>query len=140
MLTNVGRDEMSPLMCSTWLRIDYRSDDAVVVIATGGIADDRALDLWAAVEEALERAAGLLVAVDLRAVTIFDAGSVDTLIRLATAAVRRHVHVCALMSPGTPLYEYVQNRQPTPTLSVYPSLAEALVALEAPPAGRVTPQ
>ena len=136
MPTNVSRDEMSQPMRATWLKIDDQSDDAVVVTATGGIAADRALDLWATVEEALERAAGRLVAVDLRGVTIFDAGSVDALIRLARAAVRRHVHVCALMMPNTPLYQYIEHRQSMGTLSVYPSLTVALAALEGQPTRR----
>jgi ABC-type transporter Mla MlaB component len=132
MPTNVSRDEMSQPMRAAWLKIDDHSDDAVVVTATGGIAADRALDLWATVEEALERAAGRLVAVDLLGVTTFDTGSVDALIRLARAAIRRHVHVCVLMLPNTPLYQYVEHRQSVVALLVYPSLATALADLEGP--------
>lgn len=123
-------DEMRLPMRPDWLQIDDGSEDAVVVTAAGAIAADRALELWATVEEALERAVGRLVAVDLHEVTIFDAESVDALIRLAKSAVRRHVPVCALLQPGTPLYEYVENRQSMSALSIYPSLGDALDVLE----------
>jgi ABC-type transporter Mla MlaB component len=124
-------------MRSDWLTINEGSEDAVVVIAAGGIAADRALDLWATVEEALERAVGRLVAVDLHHVTSFDAASVDTLIRLARSAHRQRVSVCALLLPDSALYRYVERRRSVHALSIYPTLADALDDVEGHTARRV---
>ncbi len=137
MITSMTLEETSLSGASPWLTIDTTGEDAVLVTATGGIAAHRALDLWATVEEALECAAGRLVAVDLLAVSTFDVGSVDALIRLARASARRHAHLCALTEPNSPLHQYVQWRQPIGSLSVYRSLPEALAALEGRPSLRV---
>jgi hypothetical protein len=107
-------------MCSTRLEIDYPSDDAVVVIASGRIAADRALDLCAAGKRPWSVQSG--VRCD----------------RARQGRHRRHVNVCALMLPGTALYEYVRERQTTGAVSVYLSLTDALTALEGPPTGPVT--
>jgi len=121
---------MDPPTQTTSLEIRDDSDDAVVVIARGGIAADDAVSLWATVEEALERAAGRLVAVDLRGVTEFDVESADALLHLAKASKRRRVHLCALMVPDAPLYRLVEERKSMGALSVYPSLTTALADLE----------
>jgi anti-anti-sigma regulatory factor len=90
-----------------WLAIDD-AGDVVLVSATGGIAADRAPMLWAEIEYALERACGARVAVDLTGVIVFDEHSLDEIALAAKDSLRRHLDLCFITSPNSPLDQYLR--------------------------------
>jgi anti-anti-sigma regulatory factor len=92
-----------------WLTVESLDDgDATVIRVRGGIAADRAEELWEAIEGALERAVGARVVVDLSEVTGFDVGSIEELASAAMAAVRRHADLCAVVKPHSAFDHYVR--------------------------------
>lgn len=136
----VGLDEMSSPLSWAWVRVANDGAEAVLVTAKDDPGAEHTHDLWATVEEALERAEGRPVAIDLRTITAFDARSIDVLINLAKAAKRRHVDLCALVLAHTPLHDSIDDRRHTiGVLSMYSSLAKAMAVLEQPPAPRYSP-
>jgi anti-anti-sigma factor len=110
-----------------WLSVEgLDGDDATVIRVRGGIAADRAEELWEAIEGALERAVGARVVVDLSGVTGFDIGSIEELTEAAMAAVRRHADLCALVKPYSPLDHYLRCCGLAHQLPLYDSLIAAL--------------
>ncbi|HEY2203371.1 MAG TPA: STAS domain-containing protein [Pseudonocardia sp.] len=117
-----------------WLRTRYSGEDAVVVEVSGGIAAERADDLWDAIEGALEQAAGRPVVVDLTEVTGFDEGTVAALTLVARATVRRHHDLCALVRPHSALEQYLRCAGVTRLLPLFVSVRAALAGLDTAPA------
>jgi anti-anti-sigma factor len=113
-----------------WLTVDGSNEDAVLVTVTGGIAADRAADLWAGIEEALEQATGRLVIADLTKVTGFDIGSIDALVRVAKASARRHVDVCILTQPNSAFEHYARCCELARLLPMHECVSTALSSVE----------
>jgi anti-anti-sigma regulatory factor len=109
-----------------WLRTDDLGEDAVLIRVWGGIAADRAEQLWEAIETALEWAVGRPVVVDLTQVTGFDVGSIEELADTARASVRRHADLCAVVKPRSALDHYVRCCGLLGQLPLYDSLTAAL--------------
>ncbi|HZZ51461.1 MAG TPA: hypothetical protein VFE65_31605 [Pseudonocardia sp.] len=127
------------LLClSGWLWVNGPEPDSGVmsVRPVGGVAGDRALELWAALESALEQAAGSLVIADLAQVTAFDLRTVNALTSVAQAAGRWHRDFCAVAPPVSPLAQYLRCWIYEQVIDVYGSTIEALAHFDAPPGPR----
>jgi hypothetical protein len=111
-----------------WLSLESLDEDTSVVRVRGGIAADRAEQLWDAIEGALELAVGGRVVVDLALVSGFDIGSIQELADAAMAAVRRHADLCAVVKPGSALDYHVRCRGLMHQLPLYSSLSAAVAA------------
>jgi anti-anti-sigma regulatory factor len=109
---------------TSWLAVE-EDDDLVLVTAAGGIAASRAEELWCAIEAAVDRSVGRLVAVDLTRVTAFDEHSVHEVLLVARDSLRRHLDLCAITAPDSPLGHQLRHRLPE-RFPVYPSLSQAL--------------
>jgi anti-anti-sigma factor len=117
---------------SSWSAVEHVGDEFVLVTVRGGIAADRSVELWSALEEALETAVGRLVIADLRDVTGFDVCSISALARVAKASSRRRLDICVLLHPSSALEYYLRCCDLLRLLPAYASLFAALDGVEAP--------
>jgi anti-anti-sigma regulatory factor len=110
-----------------WLNVEpLGNEDGSVIRVRGGIAADRAEELWDAIEGALERAVGARVVVDLSGVSGFDVGNIAELAQTAVAAARRHADLCAVVKPCSALEHYMRCCGLPGQLPLFDSLTAAL--------------
>lgn len=112
----------------SWLQIYDVGESCVTVTVTGSCASSRAVELWAAVEEALEIAAGRLVVLDLSSVTTFDVDCIQELRHIILASSRRRLDLCTVLRPDSPLAQYAVWSGVARRLPVFPTRAAALLA------------
>ena len=121
-----------------WLQVigPQHHSDVVIVRPIGGTVGNRTLDLWSALENAIEQAAGALVIADLTRVTAFDRYTVRTLSCVATAAVRWHHDFCVVAAASSALAQYVRWCGQGHVLGVYSSVIEAVASFDNEPLHR----
>lgn len=116
-----------------WLSVDHAGDTTVRIAVVGGLAAERAEELWSTVEYALEIADGRAVTVDLTAATGFDLDTMDALFIVTRTAVRRHDNMHIVVLAGSPLSEYAQvYGLPEPVIRAVPSPAWRATAASRP--------
>ena len=109
-----------------WLWVEELDEDVVVLSVTGGIAANRAQQLWSHLEGVLEQARDRLVVLDLSEVSMFDQASIDILRQIARTAHRRHDDLSVVMRRNSALVQHSCCHGLTGALPIYPFLAMAL--------------
>ena len=129
-------DHITALSSSAWLNTDELDQDALLIRVLGGIAATRAEELWSAIEEALERACGRRVIVDLTRVTGFDNASIHELASTARDCARRRVDLHAVLKAHSPLEQHLRFAGVTHVLPVHHCLVGALPDCDDPDSSR----
>lgn len=118
-----------------WLWVAESDLDTVVVAVVGEAAADRAEELWATLEGALDVAVGRLVVADLSGVTAFDSDTVQALVTVARGAARRHDDLCFVVRENSSLARCAQSYGLGTLRSVYSSVMSAVVGSALPVGG-----
>lgn len=105
---------IDPARCR-WLLIDQSREEVVTLVVIGGIVGERAEELWATVEYALEVAADRLVRLDLTQAVGFDIATMDFLRSVARTASRRCDNLEIVLQTGSPLQQYSRGYGLSPT-------------------------